>query len=85
MERALRRLGRSPETREVARWSETHPLRERLEALEARVYSFTQALPEEVHRRGVERLWAWAEAGWGDLDQPPALVRSFSPRSTSPG
>lgn len=82
VEGALRRLGLEPRTQEVARWPETHPLRERLEALEARVYSFTHLLPEEVHRRVMERLWAWAEAEWGSLDRPIPLVRSFALRTT---
>ncbi len=82
VEKALKRLGLKPEAREVARWSETHPLRECLEALEARVYSFTELLPEEVHRRVMGRLWAWAEAEWGSLDRPIPRVRSFTLRFT---
>jgi len=77
VEEALRRLGLKPRTREVARWREERTPREALEALSERLYSFTQGLPEPVHARVMERLWAWAEAELGDLDRPFPVEKRF--------
>ena len=77
VEEALRCLGLKPRTREVARWREERTPREALEALSERLYSFTQGLPEPVHARVMERLWAWAEAELGDLDRPFPVEKRF--------
>ncbi len=82
VEGALRRLGLKPKAREVVRWQEARTLRQALEALEERLYSFTQLVPEEVHGRIMPRLWAWAEGEFGDLDRPFTLERSFTLRAT---
>ncbi|MFN3178638.1 MAG: class I SAM-dependent methyltransferase [Thermus sp.] len=82
VEEALRRLGLKPKAREVVRWQEARTLRQALEALEERLYSFTQLVPEEVHGRIMPRLWAWAQGEFGDLDRPFSLERSFSLRAT---
>nr|WP_244880541.1 hypothetical protein [Thermus parvatiensis] len=58
-------------------WREERTPREALEALSERLYSFTQGLPEPVHARVMERLWAWAEAELGDLDRPFPVEKRF--------
>lgn len=82
VEEALRRLGLKPKAREVVRWQEARTLRQALEALEERLYSFTQLVPEEVHGRIMPRLWAWVQGEFGDLDRPFTLERSFTLRAT---
>jgi hypothetical protein len=82
VEEALRRLGLRPRTREVVAWREERTPREALEALAYRLYSFTKGVPEEVHARAMERLWAWAEAELGDLDRPFSVEKRFFLRST---
>ncbi|MFN4232635.1 class I SAM-dependent methyltransferase [Thermus sp.] len=79
---ALKRLGLKPKAREVVRWQEVRTFRQALEALEERLYSFTQLVPEEVHEGIMPRLWAWAQGEFGDLDRPFSLERSFSLRAT---
>ncbi|TBH20814.1 class I SAM-dependent methyltransferase [Thermus thermamylovorans] len=74
---ALRRLGLRPRTRLVVAWREERSLREALEALEERLYSFTQEVPEEVHRRAMPHLLAFAEAEFGSLDRTFPVERSF--------
>ncbi|SDE90050.1 Methyltransferase domain-containing protein [Thermus arciformis] len=82
VEEALRRLGLRPRTREVVAWREERTPREALEALQERLYSFTQGVPPEVHERAMARLWDWAEAEFGDLDRPFAVEKRFFLRVT---
>ncbi|WP_448569034.1 class I SAM-dependent methyltransferase [Thermus sp.] len=82
VEEALRRLGLRPKTREVVAWREERTPREALEALAYRLYSFTKGVPEEAHARAMERLWAWAETEFGDLDCPFPVEKRFFLRTT---
>ncbi|GAB5603653.1 class I SAM-dependent methyltransferase [Thermus sp. FJN-A] len=85
VEEALRRLGLRPKARQVVAWREERSVREALEALQERLYSFTQAVPEEVHQRVMPRLWALAEAEFGDLDQSFPVEKSFHLRTSRLG
>ncbi|MCH1927210.1 hypothetical protein L6232_20580, partial [Shewanella sp. C31] len=85
LEEALRRLGLRPKARQVVAWREERSVREALEALQERLYSFTQAVPEEVHQRVMPRLWALAEAEFGDLDQSFPVEKSFHLRTSRLG
>jgi ubiquinone/menaquinone biosynthesis C-methylase UbiE len=82
VEEALKRLGLRPKTKQVVQWREERTLRQALEALEERLYSFTQLVPEEVHERIMPGLWAWAQGEFGDLDRSFTLERSFTLRAT---
>ncbi|MGC8876705.1 methyltransferase domain-containing protein [Thermus sp.] len=82
VEEALRRLGLRPKTREVVAWREERTPREALEALQERLYSFTRAVPQEVHERAMSRLLAWAEAEFGDLDRPFPVEKRFFLRTS---
>ena len=77
VERGLHAKRLKPRTREVARGREERTPREAPEALSELLYSFTQGLPEPVHARVMERLWAWAEAELGDLDRPFPVEKRF--------
>jgi len=85
VEEALKRLGLKPKTRQVVAWREERTLREALEALQDRLYSFTQAVPEEVHAQVMPRLWAWAEGEFGGLDQSFRVEKSFYLRTSRLG
>lgn len=85
VEGALKRLGLKPKTRQVAFWREERTPRESLEALQERLYSFTQRVPQEAHERAMVQLWAWAEAAFGDLDRPFPVEKSFHLRITRLG
>ncbi len=80
VEETLKRLGLKPKTRVVAAWSERTTVREALEALGERVYSFTQRVPLEVHERAMARLWAWAQSAYPHLDQALGVEKRFSLR-----
>ncbi|MGQ9692189.1 MAG: class I SAM-dependent methyltransferase [Thermaceae bacterium] len=82
VEEALKRLGLSPKVRVVAKWREERSLRQSLENLEARLYSFTHPVPQEVHQRAMDRLYAWAESEYGDLDRTFPIQWRFALRST---
>ncbi|MDM7324493.1 MAG: class I SAM-dependent methyltransferase, partial [Thermus sp.] len=82
VEAALKRLGLKSKTRVVVQWREERTLSQVLEALEARLYYFTQTVPEEVQARVMPRLRAWAEGEFGGLDRSFALERSFTLRTT---
>ncbi|MGQ9510967.1 MAG: SAM-dependent methyltransferase, partial [Thermaceae bacterium] len=82
VEEALRKLGLSPKVRVVAKWREERSLRQSLENLEARLYSFTHPVPQEVHQRAMDRLYAWAESEYGDLDRTFPIQWRFALRST---
>ncbi|AEV17074.1 MAG: class I SAM-dependent methyltransferase [Thermus sp.] len=85
VEEALRRLGLRPKARQVVAWREERSLREALEALEERLYSFTQGVPPEVHRRVMPRLKAWAEEALGPLDRTFPVAKSFHLRTSRLG
>ena len=85
VEEALKRLGLRPKARQVVVWREERTVREALEALEERLYSFTQAVPEAVHAKVMPRLRAWAEAEFGGLDRSFTLQKSFFLRVTRLG
>lgn len=85
VEEALRRLGLKPKVRQVVAWREERTLREALEALQDRLYSFTQAVPEEVHARVMPRLWALAAEEFGDLDRSFQVEKSFHLRASRLG
>ncbi|GGM99025.1 methyltransferase [Thermus composti] len=85
VEEALKRLGLKPKTRQVVAWKEERSLRDALEALEERLYSFTQGVPEEVHRKAMDRLYPWAEEAFGSLDRTFPVQKSFFLRTTRLG
>ncbi|KHG64958.1 methyltransferase [Thermus sp. 2.9] len=85
VEEALKRLGLRPKARQVVVWREERTVREALEALDERLYSFTQAVPEAVHAKVMPRLRAWAEAEFGGLDRSFTLQKSFFLRVTRLG
>ncbi|KGQ22463.1 class I SAM-dependent methyltransferase [Thermus filiformis] len=82
VEAALKDLGLAPKAAVVARWTEERSLRQSLENLQEQLYSFTWGVPEEVHRRAMERLYAWAEAEYQDLDRTFPISWRFVLRST---
>ncbi len=82
VEAALKELGLAPRTGVVARWTEERSLRQSLENIQERLYSFTWTVPEEVHHRAVVQLWAWAEAEYGDLDRTFPIPWRFVLRVT---
>ena len=82
VEEALRRLGLRPKTREVVAWREERTLREALESLFERLFSFTKGVPQEVHERVMPRLFSWAEAEFGDLDRPFPVEKRFFLRTS---
>jgi len=56
--------------------------RQTMEILEERLYSYTWQVPPEVFRPSIERLWAWVQETYPDLDQTYPIPWKFVLRST---
>lgn len=82
VERAMRQLGLEPQTQAVAEWVEERTPRQTMEILEERLYSYTWQVPPEVFRPSIERLWAWVQDTYPDLDQTYPIPWKFMLRST---
>ncbi|MER3442747.1 MAG: SAM-dependent methyltransferase [Armatimonadota bacterium] len=68
VERALRQSGLDPKAKPVADWIEPRSPRSSLEIIRDRLYSFTQAVPEEVFRPSVAELEQWVMDTYPDPD-----------------
>lgn len=61
----------------AAEWTSTYNLSEYIDRLEARIYSSTWLIPDEVFPACIQRLRAWAQANFHSLDQEIEIPRRF--------
>jgi ubiquinone/menaquinone biosynthesis C-methylase UbiE len=66
----LRSMGVHLSAVEVIRYPLVYTLREELERFASRIYSDSWEVPDDVFDASLKELRAWAEADYGDLDQP---------------
>lgn len=66
----LRSMGAQMSAVEVIRYPLVYTLREDLERFASRIYSDSWDVPDDVFDGSLKELRAWAEAEYGDLDQP---------------